>query len=225
MRLVRHLLADLSADARAVLPDAVAEGLLPPFRTPDVAARVVACLCAYDLPGIVCRPTLDVGPGQAQLGFSFPFREAGARVRGAVRVERKDIVALTDPYGVAARAAELPGVLGDAARAVVARGAVCGVRVGLLGSAALAIVTGLPYTCEASDLDLLVSGDAAHLARFAADAAIIAQGMGRRIDIELELKDGSGVKLAEWLSPSRSLLAKSLDDVRMIDRAEAWAAL
>jgi phosphoribosyl-dephospho-CoA transferase len=186
---------------------------------------VVACLCGNDLPGIVCRPTLDVGPGQAQLAFPSP---SAMRARGcAARCgwSKRDIVALTDPYRVAARVEELSGVIGDAARAVVARGAACGVRVGLLGSAALAVVTGLPYTCEASDLDLLVSGDAARLERFAADAEIIAQGLGRRIDIELELKDGSGVKLAEWLSPSRSLLAKSLDDVRMIDRTEAFAIL
>jgi len=226
MRLVRHLLADFTPSARARLPERAVAGLLPPFRAPELEDRVVEVLRRCDLPGIVCRPTLSLAPTQVQLGISFPFREDGVRVRAAIAAEADDIAAFTDPYQVAARAGGLGGAIGDAERALIARGAACGIAVGLIGSAALEAVTGLPYACAVSDIDLLVKGgDVARYGRFAADATEIGRAFGFAVDTEVELADGSGIKLMELLSASRSLLAKDLAEVRMVGRDEVLAAL
>ncbi|MBN2752537.1 MAG: malonate decarboxylase holo-[acyl-carrier-protein] synthase [Rhodospirillaceae bacterium] len=226
MHLTRHLLADLSVPALARLPDAVVAGLLPPFRSLDVSSRVSACLSQNAVPGIVCRPTQVVRANQVQLGLSFPFREKGTRVRAAIVVDRSDIVSLTDPYRVAERSDDVSGALGGVLRAVVVRGAAYGVEVGVIGSVAMEIETGLPYATTASDIDLVVrGGDIGSYRRFAEDLAEIARVLEVRVDVEVELTDGSGVKLTELLSASRTLLAKDLSEVRMIGREEALAAL
>lgn len=226
MRFVRHLLADLTPAARARLPERAVAGLLPPFRAPEIEDRVAEALRRTALPGIVCRPTLELAAGRVQLGMSFPFREDGVRVRAAIAVDEDEIAALADPYQVAARAGALSGAIGDAARALIARGAACGVSVGLIGSAALEAATGLSYTSGVSDIDLLVKGgDMARYGRFAADATEIGRAFGFAVDTEVELADGSGIKLTELLSASRSLLAKDLAEVRMVGRDEVLAAL
>ncbi|MGE4528908.1 MAG: malonate decarboxylase holo-[acyl-carrier-protein] synthase [Rhodospirillaceae bacterium] len=226
MRLVRHLLADFTPSARACLPERAVAGLLPPFRAPKVTARAAACLKDSILPGIVCRPWLPMQADEVQVGLSFPFREDGARVRSTFPVRRQEIAALTDPYRVAACAGGLGGAIGDAVRALIARGAACGIAVGLIGSVALEIATRLSYTSAASDIDLLIKGgDMVRYGRFAAGAVEIGRAFGFAVDAEVELADGGGVKLAELLSTSRSLLVKDLAEVRMVGRDEVLALL
>jgi len=226
MRLVRHLLAEFTPSARARLTERAVRGLLPPFRAAAVEDRVAETLRDHALPGIVCRPTQPVTDSQVQLGLSFPFREDGVRVRAAVVVERADIAAFTDPYRVAARVEGLSGAIGDAVRALIARGAALDIAVGVIGSAALEAVTGLPYAEAVSDIDLVIKdGDPDRYRRFAADAAELARAFGFAVDVEVALSDGGGIKLTELLSASRSLLVKDLSTVRMVGREELPALL
>ena len=51
------------------------------------------------------------------------------RVRAAIAAEADEIATLTDPYQVAARTGVLGGAIGDAARALISRGAACGIVV------------------------------------------------------------------------------------------------
>ncbi len=226
MALARHLLANLTLLDRADFAARAVDGLLPPFRTAAVAEQVEACLRGTALPGIVCRPTLPLGPGEIQLGISFPFRSEGARVRSAIVVEARAVASFTDPFAVALGADVLGAPLGPCLRALAASAASRGVRLGVIGSAALEIVTGLPYTGQASDLDLvLAAAPCARLHQFGVDAARIGAAHGLHVDAEVDLGDGCGVKLDEVLSSSRSLLAKTLDDVRLLERSEVMAAL
>lgn len=226
MTLARHLLADLTLLDRDDLAARAIEGLLPPFRTDAVAKRVAECFAEAPLPGIVCRPTLPLGAGEIQLGISFPFREDGARVRSAIVVAEHKIASFTDPFAVACGAEALGAPLGDCLRALIVRAGVRGVRLGVIGSAASEIVTGLAYTSTASDIDLvLATAPASALHQFAVDAAEIAAAHGIHVDAEVDLGDGCGVKLDEILSSSRTLLAKTLEDVRMLERSEVMAAL
>lgn len=224
MTLARHLLADLSRLDRAALADRAVAGLLPPYA--GCAARVRACLAASPLPGIVARPTLPLAPGEVQLGLAFPFREGETRVKSAIAVAESEIAGFTDPFEVARRADALAGPLGDLLRGLAACAAARGLRFGVIGSAALEIVTGLPYTSARSDLDVIVAGgDAEAFAAFAADAEARARAAGVRVDAEVTLADGGGVKLAELVSPSSSLVVKHVSDVRLAARAEVLAAL
>ena len=226
MRLARHTLVTLDAKLRKSLPDLAVGGLLPPFREAAEAERVRACLAAVNLPGIVCRPTLKNRGRRIQLGLSFPFRNRdGVRVKSAILVPSSAIASAADPFAVAGDCGGLNGAVGAVVRALLACGRGLGVAVGLLGSAALEAATGLAYVTETSDVDVLVRGGFEDLKRFSDAAAGIARDSGVAVDVEVELGNGAGVKLAELVSTSQSLLAKSLGAVRLIDRAEVLGLL
>lgn len=226
MALARHLLANLTLLDRDDLVARAIAGLLPPFRTDAVEAQVAACLGRTALPGIVCRPTQPLAEGEIQLGISFPFREQGTRVKSAIVVAERAVASFTDPFAVTFGADGLGAPLGPCLRALVACAQSRGVRLGVIGSAALEIVTGLPYTSEASDLDLvLAAAPCARLHQFAVDAAEAGAAHGIHVDAEVDLGDGCGVKLDEVLSSSRSLVAKTLHDVHLLERSEVMAAL
>lgn len=226
MNLARHLLANLTLLDRDDLAARAIAGLLPPFRNQGVADRVAACFAEAALPGIVCRPTTALEPGQIQLGIAFPFRHGGTRVRSAIVVGSRSVARFTDPFAVVLGADALGAPLGPCLRALAAEADARGVRLGVIGSAALEIVTGLPYTGTESDLDLVLgAAPCARLHQFAVGAAEIGAAHGVRIDAEVDLGADGGVKLVEVLSSSRTLLAKTLADVRMVAREEVMARL
>lgn len=219
----RHHLADLSRLDRGDLATLAVEGLLPPFRDAMTVSRVRATLAAQLLPGIVARPSAPLRAGQVQLGLAFPFRSGGSRVKSAIVVSARQVAGFTDPFVVARGAAALGGALGAALRDLARAAEALGLRLGVIGSAAMEIATGLPYTTADSDLDLVVAGDAAALEAFA--AALRDRADGVRVDVEVLLRSGGGVKLAELVSGSRTLVVKELSDVRLAAREEVVAAL
>lgn len=224
MTVDRHQLADLSRFDRGDLVAQVVEGLLPPFRDAMTVSRVRATLFAQALPGIVARPSAPIGEDRVQLGIAFPFRVSGGRVKSAVVVDARKVAAFTDPFVVARGAAALGGAIGAALREFARIAQLLGLRLGVIGSAAMEIVTGLPYTTAGSDLDLVVAGGDVHALQ-AFSAAMQARRDGVRVDAEVMLRPGGGVKLAEFVSGSRSLILKEISDVRLIAREEVIAAL
>jgi phosphoribosyl-dephospho-CoA transferase len=218
----RHDLADLSRIDRGDLAAQVVEGLLPPFRDGTTVSRVRATLAVQPLPGIVARPSAPLRAGQIHLGVAFPFRCEGARVKSAIAVPLGKIAGFSDPFVVARGAAALGGAIGAALRDLAQIAERLGLRLGVIGSAAMEIATGLPYTTADSDLDLVVAGgNAAALEDFS--AALPDRDV--RVDAEVLLRSGGGVKLAEFVSGSNSLVLKEISDVRLIAREEVVAAL
>ena len=94
-----------------------------------------------------------------------------------------------------------------------------GITIGVIGSAGLEIATGLPYTDEASDLDMLLK-PAPH--RLLAEFYREAKEMYPRLvlDFEVELPNGYGTKLAELFMDGRSVLGKSVCDVRLLQKED-----
>ena len=89
----------------------------------------------------------------------------------------------------------------------------------MLGSAALELATGLPYTDEASDIDILLKpAPYDKLLDFYRTAK---ENFGEiPMDFELDLPNGYGVKLAEVFMDTKTVLGKSLDNVEILNRKD-----
>ncbi|MDQ0327031.1 phosphoribosyl-dephospho-CoA transferase [Rhodopseudomonas julia] len=178
------------------------------------------------IPGIVCRPTRRCTEGQGQLGFAFPLRVGEERVRSSVLVEPEHIASFLSPYEVMERAALRFPPPHAALRVALSLARRFDIRLGLIGSAALAAMTGLPYVRPQSDLDLLIDADqGGDFQAFHASLATISREIGVKADVELEFNCSVGVKLSEYISGREVLLAKTINDVELIDRIELQSCL
>ena len=177
------------------------------------------------LPGIVSRQ--EDGHSGLAVGFATPFRQEGNRLRGRAVVPPAAVSLIRDPYQVIAHkrctvVPDLPvfGVLDEAWALAAAAGLPCGV----FGSVALQLASGLPFCHEGSDLDLVVKmGALDGVERFYGAVVDLAQKSGVAIDVELELPDGEGIKLAELFDGGATVLAKGFTGVRLMDKDEVRA--
>ncbi len=169
-----------------------------------------------DIPGIVRRG--EEQEGRIALGF-VPCRRMpdGNRLRIAAYVKHEEINRVCTVYETANKNIPIRNRCMDAvcyARRLAADLHVC---MGVLGSAGLEIMTGLPYTDDDSDLDILVKADSPKkLDNFSEVMQSAYPGLD--MDFEVELPNGYGVKLAELLMDTRTLIGKSLDDVVLLER-------
>ncbi len=172
------------------------------------------------IPGIVRRHDEDGIEGAIPVGFSSPDFLDHRRMRVAAFVPEKEIAGITSPYQVLSADFALRTECLKALAAIKKVAADMGIRLGVWGSAGLEVYTGLPYTHAASDLDLLVPMSEPGLLRaFAGCAAAVGRRHGCRLDIEVDLPSGYGVKLLELLQDTDLVLGKSLAGVQLRPRA------
>lgn len=173
-----------------------------------------------DVPGFVRRS--DERPEEVALGFVHHRRLQGNRIRIGAFTAMQDIVMVMSPYEVMQRKAfafEAPTQCMATLLQLYGLAAEYDLQIGALGSAALELATDLPYTDDASDVDLLIKPAAYEkLLDFYRTAQ---ENFGHiKLDFELELPNGYGVKLAEIFADTRTVLGKSLDDVNLLYRAD-----
>lgn len=219
MLTARHTLVEIDAERRNAVADRLAAGLLPMHRRPEIEARVRHFFLDHPVPGIVCAPKGPLPEGHVQLGVSFPFRQDDVRVRSAVSMPVDVVGRAHSPWDVATRI--VPGAFAgtDELSALVRLGREHGVSVGLFGSAALQVLTGLPYLESRSDIDMVVTTrDVAGLRSFRAALADFGRRYGRTSDVEVALPSGLGVKLAELVSDVAMVIGRGIDGVRLVDR-------
>lgn len=171
-------------------------------------------------PGIVRRQehTGD-GPRLLQLGFSWYERRGGSRMRFASQAAPEEIVRLEKPWEVCTGERHMKNQkLEQRLRAVLEDGKKCGICLGVFGSCALELATGLPYTDECSDLDLIVVWDGEKIRDFYENCREITGDIG--LDLEILFPDQGSVKAAEWFSGAYTLLIKDLSGPRLIGREE-----
>ena len=171
-------------------------------------------------PGIVRRQehTGD-GPRLLQLGFSWYERRGGSRMRFASQAAPEEIVRLEKPWEVCTGERHMKNQkLEQRLRAVLEEGKKRGIRLGVFGSCALELATGLPYTDECSDLDLIVVWDGEKIRDFYENCREITGDIG--LDLEILFPDQGSVKAAEWFSGAYTLLIKDLSGPRLIGREE-----
>ena len=95
------------------------------------------------------------------------------------------------------------------------------IRLGVWGSGALEIYTGLPYTDGRSDLDVVVTGVSMdEVARIVELADTLEKSFPVRIDVEVQLEEGWGVNGRELLSGRDTILVKGIREVKLARRED-----
>lgn len=105
-------------------------------------------------------------------------------------------------------------------------------KIGVVGSVAMEIVTGRPYTNAASDLDLLIRNVCCEESKtWYRQFVAVGEKYGVAVDVEVVLADGYGVKAAELFagfsnfSKSSTVLGKSLRNVKLLNRQAVLDAM
>ena len=170
------------------------------------------------IPGIVRRAE-ELTDKLIPLGFVHPKRLAGNRLRVASFSEVSAIEKFCTPYQVLQQEIKLHNRCLQCLREIVLLSNQYQLEIGVLGSAALELVTGLRYTDNNSDLDLLIKPAAGEKIK---DFYKAAQNIGKdiNIDLELALPNGYGIKVAELFRDTQTVLGKSLKDVRLLSKQE-----
>jgi len=177
------------------------------------------------VPGIVRREEGLDGPlgknhysedETVYIGFVHPRKENGGRVRFGASISGADIRDAVTPFEIVRKDYHPRSTSLKMLKELGGRHAI-----GVWGSNALEIVTGLHYTDDTSDLDVL------HMFTGEEDAMRLwkevneLEGMfGTRIDVELVTSDGYGINLKEYVQGGDTLLAKGLRDVILINRKD-----
>lgn len=237
-RFRRHDLVIIAAEARRELAVDVLGGAdrWPPE---EVRRLVSEGYGGVFVPGIVRRqegeerPYLAARKTRLCIGLSAPYRKGGERLRATAQVPISAVSDVQTPYQVARRALQAPcrGLpVFEVMGAVLEQACRCGAVCGVFGSAALELFCSLPMCHEASDLDVIVRYGSEESAReLYRKLRLLEHGSDVRIDAELELSDGSAVKLAEFFSGSSRVLCKGCNGVRLLKRDEAaamnWSSL
>ena len=209
MEIHRHdlVMAAWEPDIIASIPHQGLRDLVAQGRVPGIVRRDEAHPVATGAPHYT---DADIVP----IGFVYPYREYGMRVRHPSHVAGRDILRVTTPYELVALEYE------QRTAALEALASLSGsFPLGVWGSAAMEIITGLPYTDDLSDVDLLVRGCSTdELSELSREVSAAEAAFGIRIDVEVALSNGYGINLKEYLSLSPEVLAKGVSDVILINR-------
>jgi len=181
------------------------------------------------LPGIVRRDEIETTTGdnyyseneKVFIGFVHPYTKDGRRLRFAASVPGNKIIKLITPYEITKYNFEERTPTLKALSQIINE-----YDLGVWGSTSLEIITGLPYTHEKSDLDLIVKDfDQKELIELLSTCNEVELSHGIKIDVEIHLRSGYGINLKEYASESDTLLGKGLRDVVLIDRETVEAYL
>lgn len=232
MEIKRHTMAYVSEEGRRRIVNEWPEA---PLHGPDRAAVARILLGAGDcpIPGVARREELAPREGMLPVGFSSPNVGPEGRIRVPAFVRPEEIERLITPYellrtgtssGLGRRETPALKALEDMREEAPQSGVIMGVW----GSAAMELATGLPFTHEGSDLDLLIRPaplDA--LCSFYHSMLLIEDLRQIRIDAELDLLSGFGVSLKELLMPTttKTVLGKSMQAVDLLKKADILAQL
>jgi phosphoribosyl-dephospho-CoA transferase len=164
---------------------------------------------------------------EVPVGFVIPVLFHGRKLRLATTVPRCCVDQVTSPFEVfmkdfkpRTRALSALAELRERSSSK----AVAGLRIGVWGSCALEIYTGLPYTNDASDLDLLLEADSyERLVEAVSWLEGQSHDMGVRLDMEARLPGGWGVNARELVGSSQTVLAKSIHGVGLLPRNRVLA--
>jgi phosphoribosyl-dephospho-CoA transferase len=228
MKLKRHTLLDITDHGRVAILDELPGG--------DPGSDLFRERCAQILlpeaagarvPGIVRREEGTLRPGFIPVGFSSPITGDEGRLRLAAFVREEDVSRATSPYELLPLFTAPPRNTCNVALAFARDQAqALGLIIGVWGSAALELYTGLSCTHQDSDLDLLVvAAPRETLSSFLHKITSIEAQLGLRIDVELDLANGYGVQLKELFGQGRTVIGKSLTDVVLLSREQILAEL
>ncbi len=215
-QLNRHDLVFISQAGK----DKIWEELSDQYQGRELSMVRDVLLGANDIPGFVRRS--DERPEEVALGFVHPQRINGNRIRIAAFTGVENVEIIMTPYEVMQRKVFTIKGATRCIETIIALYALADefdLQIGVLGSAALELATGLPYTDEGSDVDVLLKpAPYDRLLDFYRTAKENFSDIP--LDFELDLPNGYGVKLAEVFMDTKTLLGKSLDSVNILYRKD-----
>jgi len=153
------------------------------------------------------------------IGFSFPRIIDGVRLRIGCKVPPDCIVNHITPFEVVKyKTGNMPALA--VIEALMDAGDSRHIQVGCFGSAALQLVTGLPYWHKDSDLDIYLrrGGDRQELEQFFELLLKFEKQFSVTIDAEIEYQGQYGVKLKEMFGSGNWVLGKGLYDVALLKK-------
>jgi len=153
------------------------------------------------------------------VGFSYPRIIDGVRFHIGCKIPLDCVIKHMTPFDVVKCDMEsFPDFM--IIKALVIGGGRYHIQVGCFGSAALQLITGLPYYHKDSDLDIYLRnhGSRRDLEQFYEELLICEKQYDITIDAEIEYPGQYGVKLKEVFSPGISVLGKGLYDVALLEK-------
>lgn len=153
------------------------------------------------------------------VGFIYYKRYRGNRVRIAGIAKDHEILDLISPYVLPYCEYKARNKSLMALKAVAEMPETKNGQIGIVGSAAMEIITGCCYTNEESDLDIIIKNRSFNeISVTYTNLMQIGQEYDVSIDIEIQLENGYGIKAQELFIGSHTLLGKSLFDVQLLER-------
>ncbi len=178
------------------------------------------------IPAIVRRRAL-CDTQSVGVGFSFPQKLRGNRLRYATSVGYADIQQVITPWQIITPARLDGKPYGEPLNCLLeSAGKLSSVhgRIGVYGATALEMVTGLPYVDSESDIDLVVEGytlDELHALKDIMEAISLSATQHPKkviFDTEVIVEKQWGIKLKELTSSQKTVLAKSINQVEILRR-------
>ncbi len=222
----RHTLLDISDTGREeILSELAGDSPLLREQLGDILLPEKA---GARIPGIIRREETAPRPSSVALGFCGPSAGTEGRLRVGAFVKPEDVLLVTTPYQLLSSSRPIPNRTAST-RALAAasdQALSLGLTLGVWGSAAQEIYTGLPYTHNDSDLDLLVAAAPPKvLSRFLEHIKKLETCFAFRIDVEVDLSSGFGINLKELFGQSLTVIGKGLNSVELFQREDILAVL
>jgi phosphoribosyl-dephospho-CoA transferase len=227
MNLKRHTLVDVSDAGREyILAELAGNGTDSSILREKFGSILLPQWAGVRIPGIVRREEVSLRSGFVPVGFCEPISSGEGRLRIAAFARMEDVIRVISPYALVSMPIPLRTASTAALAASRPHAKALGLVLGVWGSAALEIYTGLPCTHEGSDLDLLVrAASLKRLSSFLDEITLVEQRFALRIDVEVELSNGYGVQLKELIGQGHTVLGKSINGVELLSREQILAEL
>ncbi len=172
-------------------------------------------------PAIMCRQPKSVPLNMMAVAWSFPERCHGIRMGGSALVRRDQVLSGVDPYRLSQNYSSLPSPWEQLLAELSETSREHQIEIGLFGSCALQIATGLPYLHQDSDLDLLLrAADPDGLLPVWEQCRYLSLSAGIKLDAEIDFGSYGQIKAEELFSGSKTLLLKGVTGARLVTTEE-----
>lgn len=167
-----------------------------------------------EIPGIVKRQEIK-RDSEIEIGYSYPEKIVGVRKREVSILKKSEIIEVITPYDVINKFYKKGSY--PFLDEIIDFSKKNGINLGIFGSLALEIVTEKRYFDEGSDLDILIEESSKDiLVLFYNYIKTLEKKSALLIDVEVEMKNGYGIKLKECFNNTKTVLGKGLYDVTFI---------
>ncbi len=221
MKYKRHDLIEITEKGRQFAYEQLIESMGYSEHLKEVKKIVVGDDGVAKIPGIIRREENQNIAGKIPIGFSSPDLYEGRRLRIPAFVSEKEVVKIISPYALVEYSLSKRTKVVEALNEIKLISIEMGIELGVWGSTALEVYTSLPYTNANSDLDLLMKlKDLDTIKYFRKNICLVGKRYDTKIDLEIDLPNGYGIKATELFMETETVLGKGLFDVKLIPKKD-----